>query len=383
MPQVNKPSLSSKLAGVKAVRKRAEPLWRGPEEDGITQSLLSRFMVCRERFRLLVCEGLRRDEGFSRTLEYGNMWHICEENLAANRDWRAALKSYATGLVRQYPLQQEEAIHWYRVCLLQFPVYVKYWEEHADVTERTPIYQELSFGVPYVLPSGRTVTLRGKFDAVDLIGKGKAAGVYLQENKTKGDIDELQLQRQLRFDLQTMFYLTALRLHFGDFHRTRWDKYPIRGVRYNVIRRPLSGGKGSIRRHQPTKGNPKGESADEFYNRLLTDYVEAEPEYFFMRWKVDISQIEIERFQKICLNPWLEMLCDWWEYVKENPDPFNPSEVWDCDMRVTPVNRFNAVLPFGIYNVIAEGGSTDLDEYLANGSEVGLNRVSDLFPELR
>ncbi len=34
-----------------------EPVWKGPEVDGVTQSLLSRYLTCKERFRLLVIEG--------------------------------------------------------------------------------------------------------------------------------------------------------------------------------------------------------------------------------------------------------------------------------------------------------------------------------------
>ena len=66
--------------------------------------------------------------------------------------------------------------------------------------------QEQVCDVPYNLPSGRVVRLRGKFDSVDLID----GGIYLQENKTKGDIDKIQVERQLSFDLQTLMYSVAL-----------------------------------------------------------------------------------------------------------------------------------------------------------------------------
>ena len=79
--------------------------------------------------------------------------------------------------------------------------------------------------------------MRGKWDSVDYIGKR----VYLQENKTKGDIDEQAIRHNLHFDLQTMLYMTAL--------TEELEPQKIAGVRYNVIRRPLSGGKGSIRPH--------------------------------------------------------------------------------------------------------------------------------------
>ncbi len=36
----------------------------------------------------------------------------------------------------------------------------------------------------------------------------------------------------------------------------------------------------------------------------------------------------------------------------------------------------------GISNVLDEGGSSDLDEYLLTGSEAGLERTNNLFPEL-
>lgn len=35
------------------------------------------------------------------------------------------------------------------------------------------------------------------------------------------------------------------------------------------------------------------------------------------------------------------------------------------------------------YNPLAEGRPTDLDNYLADGSTVGLQQADDLFPELR
>ncbi len=208
-----KPSKPSILKGVKVPPKRG-PLWEGPSgtgpNGGITFSALSRFLSCRERFRVKMIEGWSPAEKFSHRMEYGQLWHTCEEALAAKEDWRAPLLSYADGLSRKYPMDREQISHWYQVCKLQFPLYVEYWRKHPDVKDRTPLFQEQVFDVPYQLPSGRTVRLRGKWDAVDLIGKGKNARVFLQENKSKGDIDEEAIRRQMLFDLQTLLYLVAL-----------------------------------------------------------------------------------------------------------------------------------------------------------------------------
>src|SRR5437868_9833284 len=313
-------------------KKPTQPIWKGPEVDGVTFSLLSRFLCCRERFRLLVVEGLQPADAFNHRIHYGQMWHICEEALAG---WQAppshastaiiaegaidvALLHYCRELCRQYQTQQQQVEHWYNVCRVQFPLYIDYWSKHSDVASRQPLLQEKVFNVPYQLPSGRTVRLRGKLDSVDLIGKGKSTGVYLQENKTKGDIREAQLKRQLRFDLQTMLYVVALQESIdnatADNHLFP-DHGPCKGVRYNVIRRPLSGGKGSIVRHKPTKNCPNGESKEAFYGRLR-DIIAAEPESYFMRWKVEVTPQDIKEFRRKCLDPILEQLCDWWRYIK-------------------------------------------------------------------
>lgn len=391
------------------------PVWQGPEKDGITFSLLSRFMVCRERFRVQVVEGLRPVDSFNHRIQYGSMWHVCEEawakgkpsehnvaravrgEQALQRPWEAPLADYCRSLCKQYPTQQDQIAHWYEVCRVQFPVYVQYWSKHPDVKDRTPLLQEEVFEVPYRLPSGRIVKLRGKWDSVDLIQEGKSQGIYLQENKTKGDIVEQQLKRQLTFDLQTMLYLTALTQDtgvelleqakgvVGDAGAgTLRFSTPILGVRYNVVRRPLSGGRHSIVQHKPSKSNPMGETRAQYYGRLK-GLIEGEPDYFFMRWKVLIYPQDIEKFKKQTLDPILEQLCDWWGWMQVNGFGERDESVkLNC-----PGDRLRIVHssihwrhPFGVYNVLDEGGSSDLDEYLATGSELGLERSNNLFPEL-
>ncbi len=331
----------------------------------MTQGMLSRFLVCRERFRLRVVEGLRPAPMFQHRIEYGQMWHTCEEYHAQGQAWEGALKLHAQDLCRLYPTQQEQIQHWYNVCKVQFPVYVKYWGKHPDVKSRTPLLQEQVFDVPYNLPSGRIVRLRGKWDAVDVIGKGKNAAVYLQENKTKGDIDELQLKRQLQFDLQTMLYLVALEQYARHGVPMQFaENRPVAGVRYNVVRRPLSGWRHSIRQTQK-------ETPAEFYARL-GGLIEEEPAFFFMRWKVEVTPGDMRAFEHRCLVPLLESLCDWWSWIDSpagRKDPFGDHVHWQT--------------PYGFYNVMAEGGSTELDEFLATRSELGLVRNAPLFTELQ
>ena len=345
--------------------------------------MLSRYLVCKERFRVQYIEGLRPQPGFEAKIEYGQMWHVCEEALANGKPWEPALIGYCKGLSKIYPMNGQDISHWWKVCAIQFPIYVKYWSKHRDVKNRKPLAQEYVFDIPYQLPSGRMVRLRGKFDSVDLISNK----VWLQENKTKSDIDRIKLTRQLSFDLQTMLYLTALLS--SDLLKGR----KLAGVRYNVIRRPLSGGKGSIRRHKATKNKPE-ESLNEFYQRLRTEVIEQEVKEaalekrdcdYFCRFNVEVNTVDINRFRGECLDPILENLCcdyEWWARCHTNGwSPYSISKLHSSEF--THHRSYHYRFPYGVYNVLTEGGYSELDEYLLTGSEQGLVRMESLFNELQ
>jgi hypothetical protein len=349
-----------------------------------------------------VIEGLRPAPTFNHRVEYGQMWHVCEEAMAAGADWGSALTHYCRGAVKAYRLQANEVDKWYNVCLTQFPIYVNYWAKHPDVAGREKLVEERVFDVAYRLPSGRAVRLRGKWDSVDVVRGGPNKGVWLQENKTKGDVRPDQMRRQLTFDLQTMLYVVALeawgddaRISYSDNDALKFAElritHPLRGVRYNVIRRPLSGGKGTIVRHK-AKGSKPEETKTSYYNRLAGIIKESVGE-FFMRWNVEVAEADVTKFRRECLDPILEQLCDWWEWISmaksmdTGPDnqfypftDFRSGSSGDESPKIRPWVHWRH--PFGVFNVLDEGGSTDLDECLLTGSEVGLVRVDNLFPEL-
>lgn len=344
-------------------------LWLGPQKDGITFSLLSKFLNCRERFRVYAIEGIRPRDEFNHRIHYGEMWHICEQAYGnSSKDnhpvnwpeiWQA-LHECIVGLKQKYPLQQDLIEHWLNVCIVQFPVYVDYWKEHHNRDIWKPFWNEYTFKIDYTLPSNRTVILRGKFDSVFLNDNQE---YFLQENKTKGDIRVEQIRRQLTFDLQTMFYITVLSCLLSEDTAKN-----LGGVIYNVVRRPLSGGKGSIVQHKPTKSNPLGESKADYYARLKQVILENVDE-FFMRQKVIITDADIQKFRMTCLNPILEQLCDWWKWMDSNP-----TNVF--------ANKVHWRHPYGLYNIMNEGGEDSVDSYLATQSMVGLEKMTKLFQEL-
>jgi hypothetical protein len=335
-------------------------VWEGPDgagpNGGVTYSLLCRFLTCPERFRLLAVEGLKPPERFVAPIEFGDLWHAAEEAHAKGDDWVDAVNGYAQFLFRKFPHDRDEVAQWYDKCRTLFPLYVEYWAAHDDVKNRTPLLSEQTFDVPYRLLSGRTVRLRGKWDSVDLVNDA----VWLQENKTKSGIDRQAITRQLTFDLQTMLYVVALD------QAQEMNEYPlpladVKGVRYNVVRRSA---------HKGSAG--KVSAAESMLKKFREDEAAGRVDEWFARWNVEVSPEDVARFRARCLDPLLERLCRWWYWIGEcrkyGGGPFGPDHYQH---------------PFGVRNILDEGGATDLDECILTGSTVGLTRTMNLFPELQ
>lgn len=351
-------SLTDKLKNPNQVLdtgKRSNPLWDGPSgtgpNGGITFTMLSRFLSCRERFRIQYLEGLQVRDTFNHRLEFGNMWHICEEALAASGvgiapNGNDTLASYCNGLSKKYPLARQEIAHWHEMCRAEFPLYTAYWTHLKQQHPTTTLLQEQVFDIPYKLPSGLIVRLRGKWDRVDLCN-GK---VYLGENKTKSQIDPVKIKHQLSFDLQTLMYLTAMQ---GDQSYLGDIKYPIVGVRYNIVRRSAH------------------KSPESMLKKIQEDVANGRGGEWFSRWVIDITSDDIQTFKEQCLNPILEGLCDWYGWAT-SVDPAPEEYGYGIHYRT----------PFGIFNPMMEGGSSEYDDYLATGSTDGLERTDKLFREL-
>lgn len=377
-------------------RKKSQPLWKGPIEDGITFSLLSKFVVCPERFRLKVVEGVVEDEGFNHAIEFGSLWHEAEEAHSGKKPWKPAIGRYRDKLRANYPSDESEIRKWYNVAVNTFPLYVDHWRTHEIERGRKPIFEEVSFRVPYKLPSGRIIVLRGKWDCVYRI----KASVYLQENKTKGKIDEEGLQATIDQNLQTMLYQIALRTiadkkgpeplneemeQVTKRLRGELQSSKIKGVLYNVVRRPLS--------DQHAIRQKKTETERQFFKRMV-DSISDNPEHYFKRWKVTLTNNDLERFKTRILHPLLERLLDWWEWITADlSDPWRvptidelPADVpYDAvrpPAKGVPGGGIHYQSPWGVYNSLAGGFRGDYFDFLTTGRRGGLTKIDTLFPEL-
>lgn len=371
-----------KKANIKQSKVEAlPPLWEGPAskgpQGGVTQSLLSRYLTCKERFRIIVMDGLKPHPRFEARMEFGNMWHACEEAVSGGDSHPKALADYVKKLCAKYPLQREEINHWYAVTKELFPAYLAYWrgslgEAAAARNKRISLCQELAFDVDYRLPSGRTVRLRGKWDELTAEPNGKGLAVHVGDHKTKSQIDKVKIVRQLGFDLQMMFYLVAASTEDGkdvidglvvEASPKRAD-WKLAGIRYNVVRRSSH------------------KTAESMMEKVHKDVATQRGGEWFARWTVAVPASDIMRFRVECLDPLLENLLDdheWW-----HSSMTTGGKLWDYQDRAhyfpNHANRHYRA-PF-YYNPLSEGGSSDLDGYLETGSTTGLSRADTLFREL-
>jgi hypothetical protein len=342
-----------------------EPVW-DLDRDGITYSSLSRFLVCPERFRMSMVEGWS-ETGLSAPLEFGTAFHLCLEYMAAGHTLRE-IPTLLSGYVPQRaaaskltPEQIQELETLVGMVVAVHAGYVSYWQK-SDQSKQY-VAQEEKFEIPYRLPSGRTIKLRGRWDEAfrDL----EQGGLWLQENKTKGQIDETGLQAMLSQDLQSMFYCVALACKFGESPQ---------GILYNVIRRP------QLRQK-------KGESLGQFQDRVQED-VSSRPSWYYMRWQTSLEPGDLAYWCSRSLHPILERLVTWWEDLKQHPfDPWGANTVewqvpWTGETIQVPRLDNHFQRPFGVYDSLSQGQRGDFFEFLTRGSLYGLTRRGEPFPEL-
>lgn len=347
-------TLANKLKN-RMPKKVEYPLWKGPQVDGITQSMLSRFLQCRERFRVNYLEGIQPVDRFNHKLFYGDLWHACREAELEGCIPFSYMGVLLKKVCAKYPFDQKQVAKWFQVCLRQYLVYKEWLQSNSfALNEADSILSEQTFRLSYTLPCGTVVQLRGKFDGI-VQYKGK---YWLVENKTKGQVSPHKVSHQLKFDLQTMFYLTAMSRDYDS----------IGGVIYDVVKRPLSGGKGTIRQRK-TRGTTPAETEEEFYNRLEQVFRD-NPDEFFFSWEVPVTANDITEFQTKFLNPTLIALVTWYNGAVEagKKNPFD--------------NPHHSLTPFELFRPLQELGSTELDDYILTGDRAGLTTNTTLFEEL-
>lgn len=322
-------------------------------KDGVTQGLLSRFLLCPEKHRLGSIEGLRQIR-VGGPLAFGSLVHdvldhvystiyfSLENNLKFTIDdihaWIKDLLEEFLGRDRSVletslaltPQNEQQLEMNYGMADVMLRHYFKRWradrqmdwvslEENFRVMLDPSEYLNL-YGLP-------EIPIRGKMDGVFRSNEK----LWLFETKTKARIEEESIVDTLGFNLQVCMYLWAIKQIHGE--------RPA-GVKYNLIRKP-----------QIRMG--KTESIRAFFHRMEED-VQARPDFYFVRYDAVIMPEEMQLWEED-FKGMLRSLIEWhegkWHY--RNP----------C-------------------SCVGQFGRCEFLPICSNGDRSGFVRLETIFPEL-
>lgn len=270
------------------------------ERDGVTQSLISMWLSCRQkaRFYLQGWESKYAKEA----LVDGNIGHAVLEY--AYLDVKAGkLTSPPTEKsIQKYTDMVEKMWNQEHVRLdskartmvdkalavmeVTLPLYFDYWRDDFTKKKWLSLEEKWVMWLPIVGADGKKVSipLRGKKDGTF---KG-TKGTWLFETKFKAMIDEGAISETLSFETQVMLYLLET---WGE------TSSPVpRGCLYNIIRRT------ALRMNT-------SETVVQYAKRVKKD-VEKRPEFYFMRMESPTSEKELLAFKDELTG----LLTDMWNW---------------------------------------------------------------------
>jgi hypothetical protein len=247
-------------------------------EDGITQSLLGKWVHCRTAVRRYL-DGWRRGHD-TESITYGSMFHTGLELLYCGvRGGTVRRPADALGIPavvarkRKTGRESPEAAQREQLCMAQmaavWPAYLEYYE--SDLRKGTWLELEGLFDARW-----RGFRLRGRRDGVLRVNRK----LWLFETKTKSRISEQEIEDALGFDFQSLFYITA---NEAELEARKARTKRLQGVRYNVIRKP-----------QHKLG--KAETLPQYSARIAEDIAKDRGRWF-MRYEAAYTRRQVEEFQ--------------------------------------------------------------------------------------
>lgn len=276
-----------------------------PARDGVTFSLLSTFLDCREKARRYLQGWSGGFQGFA--LVFGTITHRVMQE-AYHPDTRpegVPTKAWVVGVLNAIevrwreqnprPRARDEEIMQEALAKAQamLPAYFRYWREDFNPEHVTWLSVEQTFRIPYTARTrkGKVLKtfLRGKRDGSFSYPSGRLSGrVRLFETKTRNHVDEQELLDTMTFNRQINLYLSAL--------RSQTDRPPVAALQ-NIVRKPLL--------RQKTK-----EDWAQFSKRIEAD-VAARPDHYFTRMDMRVSPADIDRAEAE-LEDLVADFLQWW-----------------------------------------------------------------------
>jgi hypothetical protein len=295
-------------------------VWKGPKE-GLSQSLINKFLACPFRFYLYAIRGVEDDRPNNLNLIWGNAFHKGLEkvfeyylrNPQKDKHPNPEALEYVEPFIKEDLLQHQGETAIPATTLYSILQMIAIYPLPPETGNIEP---EQVFEYPFTLPSGREVTYRGKADG---IGLGT-----LVEHKCKGKFDALQTLQETPYDLQTNLYCWVLEAGH---------------VRYDLIRIP------EAQYYQPPC--PVREKPSDFVYRLFHNH--NGKNYPIKRYrKYWIDQLSIPMNRRLILKnveetiiPLTERIYDWYEYVTQPGFDFEDPKWYNGQFYKTPIRHFD------------------------------------------
>jgi PD-(D/E)XK nuclease superfamily len=303
------------LLGRSLFRKKQPSVWQF-YRHGITSSLLSRFLECREQTRLLYVNGLQ-SRHVSMAIEFGTCCHwileqaygqIIRNNKSGHpvvppQSWvDHAVKTYEGIWISrveaptEFQLKQQE--HVYALAEAVLPEYFKRWGSDFSGKNAVGISNgvtvvakweslEALFNVPYKFFDGVSVPIRGRRDGTFRDKNGK---LWVFDTKCRSVISDNDILDTMAVDLQQMLYLWVTWKETGEIPS---------GYVLNVIRRP-------------GQRLATYSSLKELVAKVRSE-IAKKPDYYFIRYQCVIAASEIRNWEKQILVPLMRDVRNWWD----------------------------------------------------------------------
>lgn len=293
-------------------------LWKGPYIDGITQSMIGKFVQCPYRFYLYAILGLKDNTPLNANLIWGDVFHKGLELYIKSKNLHIAVGGMSDYLAAKYPQAPNTYETSTRRMLYKFSLNTYQGEWETEITFRHPV----------ILPrSGRQVFIRGKKDALNV--SHPDYGRILGEHKCKGYIDPVKNGKEISQDLQANIYCYL--------HNIEW-------VNYDLILIP------EAQKYSPARAF--NETPSIYMERLFTgpcgNYNKFPVNTNVHQWIYSTTYSLPREGQEVYWNhtvyPYLERMCNWWEYVTQPGFDHTDPKFYNGIFYKVPVRQFDPSL---------------------------------------
>jgi len=292
-------------------------MWKGPLRDGITQSLLNRFLECPYSFYLYAILGLEDPITQSPlNLWWGDTFHKGLELYIPSKDFKSSAEGMLDYLHERYPEAPESFDYSTKKML---------WVYKLNNFEGDWVTEEIID--EYIDVGPHKIRIRGKKDGI--CRNHPQYGTVLAEHKAKGYIDPSKTREELHVDLQCALYLST--------------EEDCEWVFYDLIKIP------EVQKYGPAKKHK--ESDKDYISRLFSgpcgSYKGQYPiflnEHNWVHQGIHHFPLEAqEQMMDFTIKPLILRLIEWYDYVTQPDFDHEDPKYFSSIFYRHPVRHFNA-----------------------------------------